>query len=140
MKIKDVCVIIVACIQWNQERVNISQEIYTIKWREYWWNIGIGRGFWGCIQVNIFLIWLIMRYQRVTSNMKNVQDNCGMIWKNWVIERTKYFIQVIEQDWQWTWKLHLWSLKMYIRKLTDYFFTIIYEKNSTIEIKKYLLP
>ena len=42
---------------------------------------GIGRGRWGYIPVLIILSWLIMIYQRVISNVKNVQDNCGMIWR-----------------------------------------------------------
>ena len=39
---------------------------------------------------------LVMIYQRVTSNVKIVQDNCGMIQrKKSVIERTISFIPVI---------------------------------------------
>ena len=80
LKINSVCVIIVSCIQWKQERVNISQEIHTIICTEDWENIWIGIGFWDYIQVMIILGLLIMRYPRVTPNVKNVQGNFGMIY------------------------------------------------------------
>ena len=34
---------------------------------------------WGYNQVETFLIYIIMRYKRAISNVKYVQDNCGMI-------------------------------------------------------------
>ena len=44
----------------------------------------------------IIMSGLVMIYQRVTSNVKIVQDNCGMIQrKKSVIERTISFIPVI---------------------------------------------
>ena len=65
--------------------------------KEIFRKIGIGRSIWDFIKVMIILHWLVMWYQRVKSNVKNVQDNCGIIWQNKsVIEITISLSPVIE--------------------------------------------
>ena len=59
-----------------------------------------------------------------------------MIWRNKLfIETTTYFSSVVEQNWQWTWSLNIWSLKNLVRKLTNYFLKIIDKETESIENK-----
>ena len=82
-------VIMVDCIQWYQERANISQAMYTILWKKHLLKIGDVRVCWDLTSAKIFLILLIMIYQRGIWDVTFVSDNCGMkcpkqlsYWKN----------------------------------------------------------
>ena len=106
----------VTCIQWNQEMVNIPQKLYTLIWRKDWENIGMGRCHWYYIQVIIILSWIIIRYQRLTSNKNSVQDDCEMIWQKTVIEIITPFSLFKGLNWQWNWRLHILILQRPCKK------------------------
>ena len=44
----------------------------------------------------MLLSWLIMRYQRVTSNVNNVQYNCGIIWKNQILKELHILVRSLK--------------------------------------------
>ena len=103
--------------------------------------IGIWRGCWDYIQVVIILSWLIKVYQRLKLNVENVQDNCGIIWqKKSVIERTAHFSPVIEKNWQWTWRLHIWILQIIYNKTDILLIQNLWQKKRIKSQQKKLLP
>ena len=73
-----------------------------------------------------------MIYQRVTSKVKHVQDNGGMIFKKTVIERTKYSSEGPKKIDNEPGDYLSGVFKKIIRKLADYFFTTLDEETHII--------
>ena len=77
---------------------------------------------------------LIMIYQRVTSNVNNVQDNFGMIWKKHHLLKEIYlFVRSLNKMYNESGDWIFGVCKYFVRKLTGYFFTIIDEETESIQ-------
>ena len=118
MTIHNACVSMVTCIQWAQKMGNMSQKYCTLIWMKYLDSIGLKGGHLDFIQVMIILNWQIKRYQRKTSNVKNVKYNCGLIWqKN--IEKNEPFSSVMEKNCNEPGDFKFGVFKDFLRKVTN---------------------
>ena len=77
-----------------------------------------------------------MIYQRVTSNVKNVQDKCGIIWKiNSVIEKLHILVRSFKNIDNEPGDCIFGVCRNLIIKLTNDFYTINDEENASKEKK-----
>ena len=60
-----------------------------------------------------------LTYYEISEINITCEEYTGQLWndmKKSVTETTSYFIQVFEKNWQWTWRLHIWSLQNFYKK------------------------
>ena len=77
-----------------------------------------------------------MIYQREISNVINLQDNCRIICqKNQLLKQLHALVRALNKIDNEPGYCIFEVCKIYIRKLSDYFLTIIGEENASIENK-----